>query len=52
MNNRKGEFAFGQILAAPLVGGVDGRMEVLIVIKNLEKQADGVDQRYTVSIEA
>ena len=49
MDNREGEFAFGQIFTETLVGGVFGRGQVEIVVADLEERADKVDERDVVS---
>ena len=49
VNDREGEFAFRQILAHAFVGEIFGGGEVLVVVTDLKKYSDKVDEGDAVS---
>ena len=49
MDDWEGEFALGKIFAKALVRSIFGRREVEIVIPNLEKGANEIDERNIIS---
>lgn len=44
MDDRKGEFALGEILTKSLVLGISRIGEIAVIVQNLEEQTNGVDQ--------
>ena len=50
VDDREGEFALGQVFAETLGGGVGGG-EVEVVVEDLEKEADGIDEGDAVATE-
>lgn len=50
MDDGKGEFALGEVLAEAFVLRVVGAVQVHVVVADLEDEADEVDEGYAVSV--